>query len=197
MGKVKPTCCVCGKEIYRWPYQIRDSDNHCCCDSRCFGKTRIGVSPTNKAELVGQKFGMLTVIEYAGVRKGHRLWRCRCDCGNETFVTTGSLRYGTIQSCGCLLRRRGSAHPNWRQGFTITPDGYKEIPKAESSDAHRYRREHRAVMEAMLGRPLTSREIVHHINQDKTDNRFENLQVMTRAEHGALHAALAAGELMI
>ncbi len=30
--------------------------------------------------------------------------------------------------------------------------------------------------------------IIHHKNQNRTDNRIENLEIMTRSEHSSLHS---------
>ena len=46
---------------------------------------------------------------------------------------------------------------------------------------------HRHVMERKLGFRLRKDVIVHHINGIKTDNRFENLQLMTKKEHFKHH----------
>lgn len=51
----------------------------------------------------------------------------------------------------------------------------------------KYAYEHIVVMMQHIGRPLAPDETVHHRNGDKTDNRIENLELMTRSEHAKEH----------
>lgn len=54
-------------------------------------------------DLVGLRFGRLTVLSRAENVGQQTAWLCQCDCGNKTIVTAGNLRAedGT-RSCGCL-----------------------------------------------------------------------------------------------
>lgn len=56
--------------------------------------------------IIGQKFGRLTVVARDKSRVGH--WFCNCDCGTKNISLKGaSLRAGTIKSCGCYFNNPG------------------------------------------------------------------------------------------
>ncbi|WZX99216.1 hypothetical protein NSQ26_07645 [Bacillus sp. FSL W7-1360] len=56
------------------------------------------------ANLVGQKYGRLTVIEEGKKHLGQRTWRCQCECGNFKDINPCSLKNGSTRSCGCLRK---------------------------------------------------------------------------------------------
>lgn len=58
-------------------------------------------------DITGYRFGKLTAIEVTGSHRKGRIWRCVCDCGEETFVPTGRLKNGWTKSCGCAKVEHG------------------------------------------------------------------------------------------
>lgn len=93
-------------------------------------------------------------------------------------------------------KRFGSHNHKWKGGTTIN-SGYilkrcPGHPRAKTKGS--YVPEHILVMEHHIGRYLfyygsnnPENEIVHHINENKQDNRIENLQLMTARQHSSLH----------
>lgn len=71
----------------------------------------------------------------------------------------------------------------FHRGYILIPA--KGHPRAWATGHYSY--EHIVIMEKHLGRYLNKGEVVHHINEDRTDNRIENLQLMTKSEHISHH----------
>jgi hypothetical protein len=55
-------------------------------------------------DLIGQRYGHLTVTGREGLLKRQRAWRCLCDCGGQIVLPGSYLRTGDTRSCGCVLR---------------------------------------------------------------------------------------------
>lgn len=84
-----------------------------------------------------------------------------------------------------ILAHIGKRSCNWKGGRRIDKFGYVLIwkPKHPNAKIAGYIHEHRLVMSEFLKRPLHKWEYVHHINGIKTDNRVENLELMTKKVH--------------
>lgn len=79
----------------------------------------------------------------------------------------------------------GNKHCQWKGGRWYK-SGYIVIYKPDHPYAQKrvgVVAEHRLVMEEYLGRYLTPKEHVHHINGIRDDNRIENLQLISPANH--------------
>lgn len=62
-----------------------------------------------RLDLTGQRFGKLTVVRFVGMGndRGKR-YLCKCDCGNEAIVSSGSLRCGDRKDCGCSKKEKSA-----------------------------------------------------------------------------------------
>jgi hypothetical protein len=74
--------------------------------------------------MVGTRFERLLVLASAGRNsQSHKLWLCRCDCGNERTVTESALIRGNTRSCGCLRNEKSAVkHGLTKGGKKGTPE---------------------------------------------------------------------------
>lgn len=85
---------------------------------------------------------------------------------------------------------RGGEHYRWNQARMTSEDGYVKVRVGIDhclADPNGYAYEHLLVWCAAGRDRPENGEILHHRNQNKQDNRLENLEIMTRAAHNALH----------
>lgn len=62
-------------------------------------------------DLLGRRFGRLTVVQYLGkvCNNKHQLWLCQCDCGRFSQVRANNLKTGHTTSCGVCHISLGEA----------------------------------------------------------------------------------------
>ena len=98
--------CDCGNYFIRDRASItrKDKPVYSC---GCYSKKK--ASEIHRNKLISYKSGKLTVIEDTGKSTidGHSLWKCQCDCGNITYVSSCNLKSKSVQSCGCLGHSSG------------------------------------------------------------------------------------------
>jgi len=74
--------------------------------------------------LIGKKFNDLTVVGFSHKRHNHNFWLCDCICGKQTSVSTSSLTFNDIKSCGCRQRKS-----KLKQVGDITGQRWKKLIK--------------------------------------------------------------------
>jgi len=96
--------CDCGKEKSIWGASLKNSSILSC---GCLNVEKTSKRQKGKIiNLVGRRFGKLTVLKLNGRSNKRTLWLCKCDCGNQIEVVGGSLTSNHTKSCGCYHRER-------------------------------------------------------------------------------------------
>lgn len=150
-------CLTCGQEFYRQPFYVRADKRYC--SQPCW----------NQAQ------------------RSEQIIKVCASCGVEFPVRPSEIAIKTCsracQALNQIKRPTGRTH----NGKPVRKDekGYVWIwePTHPNKSYGGWQPEHRMVAEHILGRYLTTEEQVDHINQQKDDNRPENLQVLDAKAH--------------
>jgi endogenous inhibitor of DNA gyrase (YacG/DUF329 family) len=150
-------CAVCGTEFYRQPAYIKEGRKYCSRACNAIGQSK-PVTRTcavcGKVETVKASLGSLKHCSTA------------CAAIGKTKRPTGRMHNG----------RPVIEHA---QGYFLIYE-----PTHPAAHTHNGRvLEHRWLVEQAIGRYLTPDEQVDHINQDRQDNRLDNLQVLSAHDH--------------
>ena len=127
-------------------------------------------------------------------RKGrvYYVWAACVGCGKKRWVHTTKGKEDSIRCISCASKLRAKyreENPKWKGGRWVDTQGYVVIHLSPDDQyitmatTNNVVKEHRLVVAKNLGRSLSSYEIVHHKNGIKTDNRIENLELMTGSKH--------------
>lgn len=162
-----------------------------------------------KANLIGQKFGRLTVIKLIGSDKYNNLqWLCKCDCGSDkdVIVSTNVLKSGRTMSCGCLgteaKSRNGKLNKKYNTydlsgeyGIGYTFKGEKFCFDLEDYDlikdycwylhkgyAETTNKNREIISMHQLVLNFTEK-VPDHKNRIRYDNRKENLRITSNSEN--------------
>ena len=92
-------CLLCGNQRLATKANLLRGEIKDCGCSRHLPRTR---------DLTGQRFGRL-VVYGTTLYNGKMRYTCRCDCGNDTVVSSPNLIRGLTTSCGCLHRGEEAA----------------------------------------------------------------------------------------
>lgn len=187
-GSVEYICEWCGEHFLAPP--SRSKAKHICCSKECMSNLIKSSNLNCTCPICDKKFH-LKPSRITGNNCCSR--ECKSKLDSQKMQGEGNHQYGL----------KGKDNPTWKSDIKISTYGYRMVrvldhPFRNSSD---FVFEHRLVAEQYLLTEETSIEIngkrylrpdleVHHKNQDKLNNDPNNLLILTKSEHIALHNQL-------
>jgi hypothetical protein len=118
---------------------------------------------------------------------------CGSECRNNYFASIPKTKF--CANCGVEFKDRKGGKKKYcsqkcywnmvsklHKTVFATTGKYKQLLiSGKKIDEHRY------IMQNHIGRKLKREEIVHHKNGNRSDNRLQNLELLSQAEHIKKH----------
>lgn len=158
-------------------------------------------------DLTGKKFGRLYAQSIKGKTRDNKryIYHCVCDCGNECDVLGELLSSGKTKSCGCLRKETASRisrkyniydlsgscgigyTTNTNEKFYFDLEDYEKIKDFTWLISNGYIvsfYDNKCITMSRLLLNCPDKFVVDHINHIKTDNRKNNLRIVTVSQNG-------------
>lgn len=89
-------------------------------------------------DIIGRKFGMLTVLKLDRTQNKRSYWLCKCECGVEKVIRGDCLKAGTI-SCGCYNKSKKTAYIDGRSKDKLYHVYYGILQRCNNSNNKAYK----------------------------------------------------------
>lgn len=177
------TCDTCGKQFDRKSSQVK-IHNYCC--RKCLGAANGLRSKKSRwivCDFCGKQF-----IQMNRHSSRNKHFYCSPKCG---WADKARKVVVICEWCGQAFEKKRSDIA--RSNYNLCDRGcYQDFINFEKPGAKNQlvggRVLYRVLAEMKIGRKLTAKEEVHHIDGNHTNNDFDNLTVMSRSEHMSNHA---------
>ena len=205
------TCAHCGVVFGKKPSVAAKHKFHFCCREHMIGFRRTHGKQWPTEDCVSEHGVTIFWSQHFYERDNRgRMWYrvpVTCCCGTSRSVdahNAANYKYkGMCPEClsrlrlnakgpdtylpsnGRVVNNMGYVFIHWSTVLPLELESFRTM-LTKTSRTNAYFLEHRLVMARHLGRPLERKEIVHHKNGIKTDNRLENLEIVTASEHQKL-----------
>lgn len=113
---------------------------------------------------------------------------CKCGCGTELIPK----KWWKPSDYPRYIRGhwiKGEGNPNWKGGKKLDHYGYIQVlmPDHHFANNHGYVREHRLVYEYYNLCCLLPWAVIHHIDGNRSNNDYNNLELITQSKHMSIH----------
>lgn len=177
-------CDTCGKQFDRKPSRIK-ARNYC--SRKCLGVAN-GLRSRKSHRMVCDYCGKEFIQKNRHASRNNRFY-CSPECG---WAARSKKAVVICEWCGQPFEKKRSdvartSHNLCDRGCYQDFINFIRAGSANQSVSGKVL--YRALAEMKIGRDLTEDEDVHHIDGDHSNNAIDNLAVMSRSEHMAIHAA--------